>query len=241
MSEAPVLWRETIPPGAYWTRVIPRGATLRVVDVTGAGAVSLLAFNAAEPSERYNQPDTTKVQNMIFLTAGHLLLSDLGRVLLSITADTDGNHETLAGGSTTATVEAKYGAGAYLDLRNDRYTNDRDNFIAALGRHGLDKRDIVPNVNLFSRVEIDDGGALRWVPGVTRPGASVDLRAELDVLVALSVTPHVLDPGRTWQPGPVEVTVRQSEPPATDDLCRTRTPEAVRAFDNTDAYWRQTR
>jgi urea carboxylase-associated protein 2 len=233
---------ETIPPGAYWSRVIPRWSTLRVTDVDGAGAAALLAYNADQPSERYNAPDTTKVQNMIFLTEGWLLLSDMGRVLFSITADTSpGGHETLSGGTTGATVVDKYGTGgSYLERRNGRFTNDRDNFIAALGRHGLDKRDIVPNVNLFARVEIDPTGGLRHV-GASAPGAYVDLRAELDVLVALSATPHVLDPSSHYRPGRLRLTVWESAPPAPDDRCRTRTDEAIRAFDNTDAYWTQRR
>jgi hypothetical protein len=235
-----VLWDETIPGGGYWTRVLPRWTTLRITDVDGAGGAALLAYNADAPSERYNAPDTTKVQNMVFLTAGQVLFSDMGRVLLSITADAAGDHETLAGGTTPATVAARHGdAGSYLLLRNGRHTNDRDNFIAALGRHGLDKRDIVPNVNLFSRVEVGDDGSLRWVPGVTRPGAWVDLRAEIDVLVAVSATPHVLDPSPTWNPGSVRFTVWQSPPPASDDPCRTGSAELMRAFDNTDGYWAQ--
>jgi len=226
---------DTVPPGAYWSGVIPRWVTVRVTDVEGRGAAALLAYNARQPSERYNAPDTTKVQNMIFLTTGLVLLSDLGRVLFSITGDTCGNHETLSGGTTPGSVVDRYGPdGTYLRLHNERYTNDHDNFVAAVGRHGLDERDVVPNVNLFSRVEVADDGALRWVPGVSAPGAWVDLRAEQDVLAVLSATPHVLDPNPAWQPGHLRVTVWRSPPPAPDDLCRTRAFEAVRAFENTD-------
>jgi uncharacterized protein len=233
-----VVLDEVVPPGAYWTTLLPRWSSLRVTDVEGRGAAALLAYNADQPSERYNAPDTTKVQNMIFLTTGWLLLSDMGRVLLSITAGDGAAHETLSGGTTAATVLARHGdGGSYLALRNDRWTNARDNFIAALGRHGLDERDLVPNVNLFSRVEVDGDGGLRWVPGATRAGAWTDLRAELDVLVAISATPHVLDPNPAFAPGPLRVTVWRSPAPAADDLCRTRTPEAVRAFDNTDRAW----
>jgi urea carboxylase-associated protein 2 len=213
---------------------------LRITDVDGAGAAALLAYNADQPSERYNAPDTTKVQNMVFLTEGWLLLSDMGRVLFSITSDTSaGGHETLSGSTTAATIRDKYSAdGSYLKLRNDRYVNDRDNFIAALGRHGLDKRDIVPNVNLFARVEVEPDGDFRYVDAKV-PGASVDLRAELDVLVAISATPHVLDPSPVYKPGPLRVTVWDSPPPGADDVCRTRTDEARRAFENTDGYWHQ--
>jgi len=227
----------TVPGGAYWSRLVPRWATVRVTDIEGRGGAALLAYNAHQPSERYNAPDTTKVQNMIFLTTGWVLLSDLGRVLLAITADTCGNHETLAGGTTPQSVRARYGtAGTYYRLHNGRYTNDHDNFVAAVGRHGLDERDLVPNVNLFARVEVGDGGELRWVPGTASPGSWVDLRAELDVLLAISATPHVLDPDVTWSPGPLRVTVWSSPPPDADDLCRTRTEEAKRAFINTDDY-----
>ena len=230
---------DTVPPGAYWSGVIPRWVTVRVTDIEGRGAAALLAYNARQPSERYNAPDTTKVQNMIFLTTGLVLLSDLGRVLFSITADTCGNHETLSGGTRPETVVNRHGPdGTYLRLHNERYTNDHDNFVAAVGRHGLDECDLVPNVNLFSRVEVADDGALHWVPGVSAPGTWVDLRAEQDVLAVLSATPHVLDPNPAWQPGPLRVTVWRSPAPAADDLCRTRTPEAVRAFDNTDRFYR---
>ena len=234
-----VCYDETIPPGGYWTRVIRRWSTLRITDLDGAGAAALLAYNADQPSERYNGPDTTKVQNMVFLSTGRLLLSDLGRVLFSITADTGCGLDALSGGTTPATVRDRYGdTGSYLALRNGRHTNDRDNFVAALGRHGLDRRDLVPNVNLFARVEVDPDGGLRFA---SRPssGAHVELRAELDVLVAVSATPHVLDPSPHWAPGPLRFEVLAPAPPATDDVCRTASAEAVRAFQNTDDYWAQ--
>jgi len=230
-----ILWDETIPAGAYWSRVVPRWATLRITDLEGRGSAALLAYNARQPSERYNAPDTTKVQNMIFLTTGLVLLSDLGRVLLSITGDTCGHHETLSGGTTPQTAAARHGTdGSFWRLRNLRYTNDRDNFIAAVGRHGLDERDLVPNVNLFSRVEVAEDGSLRWVPDVSQAGTWVDLRAEQDVLVVVSATPHVLDPNPQWRPGRLRMTVWNSPPPGADDLCRTRSDEAIRAFANTD-------
>ena len=223
-----ILWDEAIPAGAYWSRVLPRWTTLRITDVEGRGSAALLAYNARQPSERYNAPDTTKVQNMIFLTTGLVLLSDLGRVLLSITADTCGHHETLSGGTTAQTVAAGHGSdGSYWKKHNLRYTNDRDNFIAAVGRHGLDERDLVPNVNLFSRVEVGDDGSLQWVADISRPGTWVDLRAEQDVLVVVSATPHVLDPDPEWRPGPLRMTVWNSPAPAADRPPAARLPPAA--------------
>jgi uncharacterized protein YcgI (DUF1989 family) len=59
----------------------------------------------------------------------------------------------------------------------------------------------------------------------------------MHVLAVLSATPHVLDPGPEYRPGPLRVTVWQGPPPASDDPCRTGTPEAERGFDNTDALF----
>ncbi len=234
---AAVVWEETVAPGAYWTRVVRRDDTVRIVDVEGAGGASLLAFNADERSERYNAPDTVKIQNTILLTTGRVLFSDLGRVLFSITGDTAARHDTLAGFGNAATTLERYGPGRYLELRNAYHRNARANFVAALGRHGLGRRDLVPSCNLFAGVAVEPDGSLVWLDGVQAPGAGIDLRAEMHVLLALSATPHVLDPRPGYRPGPLQVTVWRGPAPAADDPCRTAGDEAVRAFENTDAVF----
>ena len=242
-QQRPVLWEGTLPPGAYLTRVIPKGQTLRITDIDGAGAASLLAYNNDQLSERFNAADTAKIQGTSFLTTGMVLVSDLGRVLFSITSDASvAGHETLSGGTSPQSVRQRYGdAGSYQELRNGRFTNDRDNFIAGLGRHGLDRRDLVPTLNLFSCLMIEPDGSFALAES-RRAGASVELRAEMNVLIAISATPHVLDPSPTWNPGPVHVAVYRGDPvdPAKDS-CRNRSEVAGRAFDSTDDYWNQTR
>ncbi len=180
-----------------------------------------------------------KIQNQIFLTTGRVLFSDLGRVLFSIVADTGGSHDALAGFGDAAVDEARYGLGTYRDLRNDFHRNAYDNFVMALGRHGMSRRDFVMSFNPFARVRIADGGELEWVPVDGAPGAALELRAEMRVLVALSATPHVLDPNLHYQPGPLRVRVTAPKPLAADDPCRTFSDEARRGFDNTDDYWAQ--
>ena len=233
-----IVWDETIPGGAYWTRVIRRHTTLRLLDPEGSRGVSMLCYNAADPVERYNAADTVKIQNMIFLTAGRVLFSDMGRVLFSITEDTSGHHDTLGGCSTPATNLARYGCGNYQTHRNAYYRDGRSNFVAALGCHGLGPRDIMPNLNLFSRVRVAPDGALEWVAGCEKPGAFVDLRAEMDVLAVVSNTPHPLHPRTTYDPTPVRLVVWQSLPPRTNDRCRTYSEEARRGFRNTDELFR---
>ncbi len=60
----------------------------------------------------------------------------------------------------------------------------------------------------------------------------------MNVLVALSNTPHPLHPSPDYDPRPIRLVVWQSPPPAADDLCRTSTDELRRGFHNTDALFR---
>ncbi len=221
---------ETVPGGWYWSARVERGRTLRIVNETARSSVSALFWNADDTSERYNAGDTVKVQWSAALGKGRLLFSDMGRVLMSITEDTSGGHDALLGGSTAATNLRKYGQ---HDLRNSR-----DNLVLAAAKHDLDRRDIPPCITFFAPVRTTDDGRFSWHNETTKPGAFVDLRAEMNVLVALSNCPHPLDPSPSWTAAPVRAIVWRSPVPGQHDLCRTRTDEAVRGFDNTDTLFR---
>ncbi len=236
IDPARIVREHVIAGGGYWSCVIARGSTLRLVDLEGSRGVSALFYNADQPSERYNAPDTVKIQNTIFPSAGRVLFSDLGRVLMSITADTCGSLDTLGGGSTDASVAARHGAGGYQELRNGWYRSAHMNFAMALGRHGMDRRDVVPCINFFSRVAVDPDGALRFVE-VAKAGTFVDLRAEMNVLAVISNTPHPLHPETKYDPRPIRALVWTAPPPRADDPCRTGSPEAIRGFENTDALF----
>ena len=228
---------EPLRGGQMWSRVVRRGQILRLTDVEGGASVAALLFNAEQPLERYNMPDTLKAQHVGRLTAGNVLFSDMGRVLFSIVADTAGWHDTITGHLTRAASLAKYGAGSYQKLRNDFYRNTRDNFLVELGKFGLGKRDLHANVNFFTKVVPSLDGKLGFVPNSSRPGAFVELRAEMNVLTILSNTPHPLDPSQGYAPKPVGLQVRRSGRPGAHDACRHSCPENERGFTLTESYF----
>ena len=191
--DSAALWDELLPGGHHWSARLRRGTVLRLTDLQGGANVAALFFNAEQPLERYNMPDTLKSQHTAFLTAGYVCQSDMGRVLCSITADTLGWHDTWCGVSDAAMVLAKYGEKRYAEHRNAMHRNGRDGLLIELAKHGLGVRDLMPSVNFFSKVVPDADGALTHVPGHSVHGAYVDLRFEMDTLVALSSAPHPLD------------------------------------------------
>ena len=237
MSETPILWEETIQPGATWSHVLKRGTALRVVDLEGSANVGGIFYNFECPAERYNMADTLKAQHIARLTTGFVLYSDMGRILCSVIADTVGWHDPLGGTSNRQLVEKKYGASTYQESRNDCHKNGRDSFLIELGKWGLGPRDLVANVNLFSRVDVANDGNMSFVPGNSKAGNSVELRAEMNVLTILNTCQHPFDSNPKYQPKPVQVSIRRVAAPAADDPCRISRPENGRGFMLTERYF----
>jgi urea carboxylase-associated protein 2 len=231
-----ILHTELLPGARNWSFVIRRGHTLRLTDVKGGANCSALFYNAAEKLERYNMADTLKAQHTAFLTKGNVCYSDMGRILFSITEDTCGWHDTISGVSDAAMVTSKYGEARYQEHRNAFHRNGRDLFLIELGKWGLGRRDLVPNVNFFSKVAVDEAGAMHFVPGNSAAGDYVDLRAEMDTLIVLNTCPHPLDPSGDWSPKPMQLAIRKSEPMSEDDACLISCDENRRGFANTAIY-----
>ena len=202
-----------------------RGEALRFVDTSGRSSVSVVGWCEHDRSERINCADTAKVQWSAALSRGRVILSDMGRVFLSLIEDTGGAHDLLVGGSTPASTLAAFGEAS---------RNTHDNFLAAAAKLGLGLRDIPPCVTFFAPVSLDAAGRFVWHAARKRPGDFVDLRAETDLVLVLSNCPHPLDPARPAAGGPVTLVRHRAPPAAADDACRTSSPEIVRAFQFTD-------
>jgi len=232
-----IRFEETVPAGANWSHVLKRGTTLRITDPEGGANVAVLLYNFELLSERLNLPDSLKCQHTARLTKGHCLYTDMGRILVSITEDSCGWHDPLGGWSTAKIVEAKYGVKNYQTARNDWHRNAHDNFITELGKYGMDERDLVMNVNFFSKVTVDEAGKLIFHPGNSQAGAYVDLRSEMNTLVILNTCIHPLDPSPDYAPKPVKLTIYTSPPPGPGDYCRNFRPENQRGFTLTERYF----
>lgn len=230
VESADVVWDETLGLGGYAARVVRRGTHLRLTDLDGGTNVNLVLHHAARPAERLNVADTVKLQWNAYLGGGALLLSDMGRVLATIQPGSTGAVDLLCGASTRSAVAARHGASG----NHSPTPAGRDRLLLGLAKHGLDRRDLPPSANLFRPVRVDPGtGALSLGDGGP-PGDHVTLRAELDLLVTVAVTPHPLDDRPTYEGGPVRLTAWSGEPAGPDDPARAASPEAQRAFENTD-------
>jgi len=206
------LWEETLGRGAYAARRLPRGARLRVTNLDGTACAGLVVYNAEQPAERLNAADTVKVQWNAYLGAGSVLLSDMGRSLMAVLEDSSGHHDLFCG------------------------TRGRERFLVALAKHGLGRRDLPANLNLFRGVRVDPDGKLEPVRRDPAPGEHVLLRADLDVLVAIVNVPHPLDEAHGRADARVRLEAWRGEPAGEDDPIRLSTPERRRAYENVEDY-----
>jgi urea carboxylase-associated protein 2 len=235
ISAEDLVWEETIAAGGYATRRLSRGSRLRLIDLEGDACASLLIFNAEMPSERLNVADTVKVQWNAYLGAGKLLLSDMGRVLMSIVTDEAGTHDAFCGTSNAATNKAKYGDGR----NSSAFPNGRDRLLLGSAKHGLQRRDVHPCVNLFKGTRIEADGTITPLIGPFEAGRTTVLRAEMDVIVVIANCPHVLDPREQWSVAPLRVSAWRGAVTRANDPVRTATPEGLRAFQNVEDYFRR--
>jgi len=213
-----------------------RGQSLRLVAEADDANVAALFYSREQPLERYNMADTLKAQHTAHLTTGCVCYSDMGRILCAITADTCGWHDPLCGLTDKAGLDEQYGLTRFQEQRNERYVSGREAMLVELGKHGLGARDLVANINFFSKVVVDASGSLQLDRNHCHKGDAVDLRFEMDCIVLLHAGPHPLQDGHRYDPPGVALQAYRSAPAAAGDPCRTRCPENLRGYINTERY-----
>ncbi|MEH0739910.1 urea carboxylase-associated family protein [Vibrio cholerae] len=198
------LYRDIVPAGDYYMKVVKKGQTVRILDIEGNQAADTLFYNANDPSERYSAMDTIREQGNVYLTAGTKILSDQGNVMLEIVADTCGRHDTLGGACATESNTVRYS----IDKKCMHAC--RDSWLLAVAENeqfGMSKRDITHNINFFMNVPVTAEGGLTFADGISGAGKYVELKAHMDVIVLISNCPQLNNPCNAYNPTPVEVII----------------------------------
>ena len=198
------VYRETVPAGDYFMKVVKQGQTFRILDLEGNQAADTLFYNADDPAERYSAMDTIREQGNVYLTTGTKLISNLGNIMLEIVADTCGRHDTLGGACATESNTVRYA------LEKKCMHACRDSWMLAVAENeefGMSKRDITHNINFFMNVPITADGGLTFEDGISAPGKYVEMKASMNTIVLISNCPQLNNPCNGYNPTPVEVLI----------------------------------
>lgn len=222
-----------IPGGAAESLRLRRHRRLTLTCLGDGANVSLLIYGLDDPTERLNVPDTLKAQMTAKIAAPMALISDMGRALASVTGSSLDWHDAITGHGLPGTLEGRLGASSYAADANGWRRDARPALLDELWKHGLDRRDLHANLNLFSKVAPagDARGTLAYVPGHAAAGDWITLRAELDLLIVLSTAPHPLDPATSWPPAGIRLEVAEGPAPGAEDPVRIWRAETARALE----------
>ena len=203
LSPLAATFEATIFAGDHWMREIPAGATLRIVDLEGNQAADTLFYNAADLEDRYCPAATIRRSGNVYLRAGTGLYSLDGTLLLTITADTCGRHDTVGGACSRESNTMRY------SHEKESMHACRDSFLEGVEGWGggMGKADVGPNINFFMNVPITPDGKLNFEDGISAPGRYVELRAATDVICLISNCPQLNNPCNAYNPTPVGILI----------------------------------
>jgi uncharacterized protein len=192
-----------VPAGEGWTQILEPGQVLRIVDVEGNQAADTLFYDADHPTDHYSAINTIQRQGNVYLTTGSVLVSESGKELVEIVADTCGRHDTLGGACSAQSNTVRYSHDT-LPMHNCR-----DTFMLQLSKYGsqFNKRDLAPNVNFFMNVPVTPEGGLTFEDGVSAPGYYVEMKAISRTLVLISNCPQLNNPCNAYNPTPIQLLI----------------------------------
>jgi urea carboxylase-associated protein 1 len=192
---------EIVPARGNTGFTMSRGQLLRIEDVEGQQAIDVILYNLHNMAEKFWAAHSAKINGTIYLTTGHVLYSDLANPMATWVEDTVGKNDVICGSCSYELDVLRYGP-------EKAHPGCMENFEAAIAPWGLKRADIPMCLNVFLDYPVGDDGHVaidRDAP--SRPGDHVTLRADMDLLVAISNCPQDNNPCNGFNPTPIRVIV----------------------------------
>lgn len=180
---------------------VQAGQALRISTKNGGQVVDLFSFAARDLTESLSSGHTTDYNQTLFLTTGHILYSNQSNKMFTILEDQAGPHIMLYTPCSYQMYELQYG----VLPEDDPHPNCLDNLSGALAQYGVQPHQIGIPLNIFMHIEIQLDGEIKIRPPRAKAGEYVELRAEMDQIVALSACPAGKCNDFSWSPVDVQV------------------------------------
>jgi uncharacterized protein YcgI (DUF1989 family) len=178
---------DTIPARRGKAALVKAGQAIKIINTHGSQVVDTWAFVADKLTEFMSLEHTRATMLRLRPQVGDVFRTNKRRPILTLIEDTcNGVHDMLL----AACDNERYG----LLGCTEYHDNCTDNLHAAMAALGLRAPETPSPLNLFMNIPWTEGGALSFDPPTTRPGDYVVLRAELDVVVAMSACPQDILP-----------------------------------------------
>jgi uncharacterized protein len=197
------LWERQLPRNVGFAFDMKGGQCVRITSQT---IIDFVCFNRENLRERFDQARTKANQRKVFISTGDQLISKLNNTMMTIVEDTfkEGHHDLQEGMCSRKRHELAAAKGIWektygRPLSEMPPRGCTENLGGVLAPYGIAVEDVPSPFNIFQHMIIHaDTGELEHSHIRPKPpGAQVTLRAEMDLLAAVSTCPDMAAGGTT--------------------------------------------
>jgi uncharacterized protein len=179
---------------------IDAGRRFRVIDLEGGQVADTWAFAAEDPGEHHSAQHTRAVVDRLFPLPGEQFVTNRRRPILTLEADNSpGIHDMLIAACDPARYEGLGVEGWHASCEENL-----QRALEALGVQPVPRFAPQP-INLFMNTPARADGTIEWLPAETEAGDHVVLRAEMDMIVAVSACPQDIVGINEAGPSPIAI------------------------------------
>lgn len=171
--------RSRIAPQSGASFKLRAGDVLRVYDPLGEQVADLFAFRDNDSACSLSSGRSIDYASKIYLSSGDILYANDSRAMFTIVADTVGRHDFLLTPCSQEMFEKLYHCRGH-------HPSCFENLCIAFAPHGIAPHQISTTFNIFMNVAVDPDGTVRVLPPTSGPGDFIELRAEMDLVCALT-------------------------------------------------------
>lgn len=150
-----------------------------MTDPYGEQVADLYAFRDGEPSCILSSGRSIDYASKIYLSTGDLLYANDSRPMFTIVSDTVGRHDFLLTPCSQEMFEILY-------RHQGHHPSCFENLYTAFAPFGISPSQIFTTFNIFMNVTIAEDGVVSVKPPLSKAGDSIELRAEMDLICALT-------------------------------------------------------
>ncbi len=183
--------RTVVKGGTGFAVQLAGGSLLRMIDVAGKQVGDLVLFHAEDPTERFSQANTRKLENSIHLKQGSRLWSTRCRELAMIERDSVQCHDILSSACSPYDYPIRFGVQGHRSCLA--------NLSGALEPFGISEHLVPDPLNVFMRQELSADGTFTVLEPLSGPGDAIELRLVLDCIVGISACPQDQNPCNGWE------------------------------------------
>lgn len=192
-----------IPKGGARAFELRHGQVLRVIAIEGPQVADLNAFNLHNLKEHFSSGRTRSVGG-IHVREGSTLYSIPGHenAMMTVIRDPVGVNNILGTRCSGVVYRKKYGI--------EGYQGCQELLSEAIADYGLTPYDTHDAFSIFMNKKIREDGTLEILPPTVSTGESMDLLAEMDLLVAISACPSEKAPTNNFVAKPLGIKIFRS-------------------------------